>query len=79
MPDTVLTLTVIVGLIALGSLLVSPRARTASSFYRGHDSKGPPARCPGADLLTGPPWIFARSIMNAAILGYFYGIGGALA
>ncbi len=24
-------------------------------------------------------WIFARSIMNAAILGYFYGIAGTLA
>ena len=79
MPDTVLTLTVIVGLIALGSLLVSPRARTAGSFYQGHDSRGRP---PGILALTFSQvttWIFARSIMNAAILGYFFGIGGALA
>ena len=24
-------------------------------------------------------WIFARSLLNAAILGYFFGIAGALA
>jgi len=79
MPDTIFTLAIIVGLVALGSLLVSPRARTAGSFYEGHDSNGHP---PGVLALTFSQvttWIFARSIMNAAILGYFYGIGGALA
>lgn len=66
-------------LVALASLLLSPRARNEATFFKGHSITG---EAPGVLTLTlsqVTTWIFARSIMNAAILGYFYGIAGALA
>lgn len=77
--DSIATLAILTGLIALVSLYMSPRALTPGSFYQGQDAGG---AAPGVLALTFSQvttWIFARSIMNAAILGYFYGIGGALA
>ena len=74
-----LTLAAITSLVALGSFVLSPRARTLGSFYKGH---APSGHAPGTLPLTlslVTTWIFARSIMNAAILGYFFGISGALA
>ncbi|MGD9867837.1 MAG: hypothetical protein AB7U38_07560 [Hyphomicrobiales bacterium] len=65
--------------VALASVLMSPRARSVASFFQGRDEGG---QAPGVMALTlsqVTTWIFARSIMNAAILGYFYGIAGALA
>lgn len=79
MSDSVLTLAAITSIIALASLLVSTRAKSSDSFFRGQDSQG---SAPGVMMLTFSQvttWIFARSIMNAVILGYFFGIGGALA
>jgi SSS family solute:Na+ symporter len=75
----ILVLSLITGLVALGSILLSPAARSTGSFFSGHDATG---KAPGVFALTFSQvttWIFARSIMNAAILGYAYGIGGALA
>jgi len=79
MPDTILMLGLITGLIALGSLMISPRARTTGSFFQGKDANGAAPGLLALTLSQVTTWIFARSIMNAAILGYFYGIGGALA
>lgn len=65
--------------VAVGSYLASPRATTLGSFYKGHSATG---AAPGVFALTMSQvttWIFARSIMNAAILGFYYGIAGALA
>lgn len=65
--------------IALLSLYLSPRADNVRSFFMGQDGAD---QAPGLLALTFSQvttWIFARSIMNAAILGFFYGIGGALA
>jgi len=79
MPDSIVTLGLITALIAAASLWLSPRARDAGAFYKGHDASG---AAPGVLALTCSQvttWIFARSIMNAAILGYFFGIAGALA
>lgn len=79
MPDSVATLAAIIAVVALISVWLSPRARTFGSFYRGHDASG---RTPGVLALTFSQvttWIFARSILNAAILGYAFGISGALA
>jgi Na+/proline symporter len=75
----ILVLSLITGLVALGSILLSPVVRSTGSFFSGHDATG---KAPGVFALTFSQvttWIFARSIMNAAILGYAYGIGGALA
>ncbi len=76
---TPLPLAIATAIIALVSLSISPKARTADSFYRGLSATG---TCPGVWTLAlsqVTTWIFARSIMNAVILGYFYGIAGAAA
>jgi len=73
------SLTVATALVALASITLSPRVRTADSFYKGHSPTGVAPGMWALALSQVTTWIFARSIMNAAILGYFYGIGGALA
>ncbi|GAA3528826.1 hypothetical protein [Zobellella aerophila] len=69
----------ILSLIGLASLLLSPRVRTVEGFFAGRDERG---AAPGVLTLTFSQvttWIFARSLLNAAILGYFFGMAGALA
>ena len=61
------------------SLALSPSVRQTDSFFRGRDAEG---RAPGLLMLTlsqVTTWIFARSLLNAAILGYYYGLWGTLA
>ena len=61
------------------SLAVTPRRATIDGFFSGAGQEG---RAPGLWTLVlsqVTTWIFARSLMNAAILGYFYGIAGTLA
>ncbi|MEQ8804762.1 MAG: hypothetical protein RIE87_13565 [Rhodospirillales bacterium] len=65
--------------VAVASFLLSPRVRTVEGFFRGTGDDG---SAPGLVTLTlsqVTTWIFARSLMNAAILGFYYGISGALA
>jgi Na+/proline symporter len=69
---------VVVGL-ALLSLSLARGTSHEPGFFRGQDGQG---RSP--TLLTlvfsqVTTWIFARSLMNAAILGFYYGIWGTLA
>lgn len=67
------------GLIILASLAVAPRRATVDGFFGGRAVDG---AAPGLWVLVlsqVTTWIFARSLMNAAILGYFYGIWGTLA
>lgn len=72
-------LAIVLGLLALSSFALAPRLREADAFFRGwSENIGPPG------LLTlvfsqVTTWIFARSLLTAAILGYYYGIAGALA
>lgn len=73
------TLMTVTALVAVASLALSPRVSTLGSFYRGHASSGEVPSVFSLSLSLVTTWIFARSIMNAAILGYFYGIAGALA
>ena len=75
------TITVIGGfsLIILLSLLVSPRRVSVAGFFGGQGEGG---ALPGLWTLVlsqVTTWIFARSLMNAAILGYYYGSVGVLA
>ncbi len=72
-------LPLLVGVVALVSILMSSRAKNEATFFHGksEDGKQP-------DLLTltfsqVTTWIFARSLMNAAILGFYYGLWGTLA
>ncbi|UZD91901.1 sodium:proline symporter [Cognatishimia activa] len=65
--------------IILASLYVAPRRASIEGFFSGSGAEG---RAPGLWTLVlsqVTTWIFARSLMNAAILGFFYGIAGVLA
>jgi Na+/proline symporter len=69
----------VAGVVALASVILSPRAQSEGAFYQGLGADG---RQPGLLSLTFSQvttWIFARSLMNAAILGFYYGIWGTLA
>ncbi|MGJ5618661.1 sodium:proline symporter [Sulfitobacter sp. MF3-043] len=72
-------LIVVFGAIILASLLAAPRRASVEGFFGGAGATG---RAPGLWVLVlsqVTTWIFARSLMNAAILGYYYGIAGTLA
>ena len=67
------------GFVAISSVLLSPKAQTEGAFFRGLSASG---EQPGLLTLTFSQvttWIFARSLLNAAILGFYYGIWGTLA
>ena len=67
------------GVVALGSIWFSPRALDTAGFFRGTSQDG---AAPGLLTLVFSQvttWVFARSLMNAAILGYFYGAMGTIA
>jgi Na+/proline symporter len=73
------SLSILVAALALISLGLSRPARSVNAFFRGQSEN---AEAPGLITLTFSQvttWIFARSLMNAAILGFFYGIWGTLA
>ena len=64
---------------AMICLLLSPRVQTTDGFFKGYSSS---ESAPGLWTLVlsqVTTWIFARSLMVAAILGFYYGIAGALA
>ena len=67
------------GFVAISSVLLSPKAQTEGAFFRGLSATG---EQPGLLTLTFSQvttWIFARSLLNAAILGFYYGLWGTLA
>ena len=69
----------IFALIVAASILVAPRRASVEGFFGGVSVDG---AAPGLWVLVlsqVTTWIFARSLMNAAILGYYYGIAGTLA
>lgn len=74
--------TVLIALFAailVASLLAAPKRASVDGFFGGLGVSG---RAPGLWVLVlsqVTTWIFARSLMNAAILGYYYGIAGTLA
>lgn len=75
-PQTLLGFVV---LLALSSFALSPRRVSAEGFFGGTGATG---QAPGLWTLVlsqVTTWIFARSLMNSAILGYYYGIAGTLA
>ncbi|GGA31593.1 sodium:proline symporter [Neptunicoccus cionae] len=69
----------IFALIVIASLLAAPRRVTVASFYGGQTGTGAQPALWTLVLSQVTTWIFARSLMNAAILGYYYGIAGVLA
>ncbi|WP_170787050.1 sodium:proline symporter [Ruegeria lacuscaerulensis] len=67
------------GAVILASLWVSPRRASVSGFFGGTTTEGAAPGLWTLVLSQVTTWIFARSLMNSAILGYFYGIAGVLA
>ena len=74
-----LTLAAALGALAIGSFWLSPRTATAAGFFRGKASDGAAPGLLTLVLSQVTTWVFARSLMNAAILGYFYGVAGTIA
>ena len=68
-----------IGAVLVASFFISPRVRTADGFFRGFSDSGAAPGLGTLILSQVTTWIFARSLMNAAILGYYYGIAGTLA
>ena len=66
-------------LVVIASLLAAPRRVTVASFYGGQTGAGAQPALWTLVLSQVTTWIFARSLMNAAILGYYYGMAGVLA
>ncbi|MBY4678477.1 sodium:proline symporter [Marinobacterium arenosum] len=72
-------LSALVALVAIISLFLSRKAAREGEFFRG---QSPDGQAPGLITLVFSQvttWIFARSLLNAAILGFYYGIWGTLA
>ncbi|WP_439140776.1 sodium:proline symporter [Planktotalea sp.] len=73
-----LIVTIFLGII-LAILLVAPRRVSVEGFFGGQTASGQAPSLLTLVLSQVTTWIFARSLMNAAILGYFYGMAGTLA
>ncbi|WP_425439749.1 sodium:proline symporter [Planktotalea arctica] len=76
---TSLTVIAIFAAIVAASLLVAPRRVSIEGFFGGQSEAGSAPSLLTLVLSQVTTWIFARSLMNAAILGYFYGMAGTLA
>lgn len=72
-------LPVFAALVAVASLSITRKASTIEGFYSGRSSSGAPPSLLTLVLSQTTTWIFARSLLNAAILGFYYGIWGTLA
>lgn len=61
------------------SLFYAPRQVSVGGFFGGRTAQGAAPGLWTLVLSQVTTWIFARSLMNAAILGFYYGIAGTLA
>ncbi|MDV7340622.1 hypothetical protein RYZ26_13530 [Terasakiella sp. A23] len=73
------SLIAVVVAISVVSFFLSPRVETTDGFFKGFDKFGQAPSLWTLTLSQVTTWIFARSLMNAAILGFYYGIAGTLA
>ena len=74
-----IVLFVLFGAIIAASLLAAPRRASVEGFFGGMTAQGGAPGLWTLVLSQVTTWIFARSLMNAAILGFYYGIAGTLA
>ncbi len=75
---TSLVITGLFAAIVVASFIAAPRRATVEGFFGGKTA----GQAPGLLVLVlsqVTTWIFARSLMNSAILGYYYGFPGTLA
>lgn len=75
----VIELIVLTATIALLSILFSPPVKSELSFFHGNSVSGEEPGLLTLIFSQVTTWIFARSLMNAAILGFYYGLWGTLA
>ncbi|NND49102.1 MAG: sodium:proline symporter, partial [Rhizobiales bacterium] len=61
------------------SYVLSPKVRTVEGFFHGTSETLQPPGLWTLVMSQVTTWIFARSLQNAAILGFYYGIWGSLA
>ena len=69
----------VIGILAIASIILLPKVSTVGAFYSGISPDGNAPNLLTLTFSQVTTWIFARSLMNAAILGYFYGIWGTIA
>ena len=76
-----MTYPIIVGLIIFGGLLflLLPAYTNEKGFYHGASASGQAPSLFTLIFSQVTTWIFARSLMNAAILGFYFGLWGVLA
>jgi len=67
----------VTAIVLMASIAISPRIRTVEGFYKGSSENGSAPTLWTLVLSQVTTWIFARSLMTAAILGFYYGIAGA--
>jgi len=65
--------------VALISFFISIKPSGINSFFKGQSESGGQPGLLTLTLSQVTTWIFARSLMTAAILGYYYGIAGGIA
>lgn len=65
--------------LAVVSIVLSPRTEAVQAFFTGKSEEGRPPGLLTLVFSQVTTWIFARSLLTAAILGYYYGIAGGLA
>lgn len=75
----ILELAILTGLVAVASLFITRPSKSTLSFFSGASASGSQPGLLTLTLSQVTTWIFARSLMNAAILGFYYGIWGTLA
>lgn len=75
---TSLAITMAFAATILASFYVAPRRAGVEGFFGGRVAGQPPGLLVLV-LSQVTTWIFARSLMNAAILGFYYGFAGTLA
>ncbi|KZX84428.1 sodium:proline symporter, partial [Oleiphilus sp. HI0009] len=73
------TLPIVVAALALLSIAISPKAKSNEGFFSGFSPQGQAPSLFTLVLSQVTTWIFARSLLNAAILGFYYGIWGTIA
>lgn len=79
MSDYPLILIAVTTVFAVSSLFFVRQVATAESFFKGFSISGKQPDVWTLTLSQVTTWLFARSLMNAAILGYYYGFWGVLA
>ena len=79
MTSSIFAIMAATSLVLLVSIVISPKTQTVEGFYKGFSKNGQAPTLVTLVLSQVTTWIFARSLMTAAILGFYYGIAGALA